>query len=303
MHGKKYSKYVKTLEFRENRPDFYRQGLKLGPDFFGFDIQLELGTYVAPGELGRNPGKPHVHNFDQVMMWIGVDTHDMGDLDAEIEVCLGEDLERVMVTTSTAIFVPKGTPHYPATIHRMDKKSLYMEISYTKRYSEKVYDTDKKPGDYAAFMSKTFGMIEGFAFRRKGPWSYGPTNRDDSGGKLAIIPGKMIENEFLLLFESIEKAPYRFGPNPWAPHAHPMPEVLFFLGSDPGNLYDLGGEAEFALGKEKELHVINKPTAVICPDNFPHCPLTITKVDRPFFLMDLRPFGMMGKKDKMSEIK
>ncbi|MGD9157990.1 MAG: hypothetical protein PVG39_06260 [Desulfobacteraceae bacterium] len=81
-----------------------------------------------------------------------------------------------------------------------------------------------------------------------------------------------------------------------------MPEVLFFLGSDPDNLSDLGGEAEFALGKEKEIHIINKPTAVLCPDKFPHCPLTITKIDRPFFLMDFKPFGMMGKKDKMSKI-
>ena len=79
------------------------------------------------------------------MIWIGVDTKDMGDLDAEIEVCLGQGMERIMVTTSTAIFVPKGTPHYPATIHKMNKKSLYMEISYTKRYSEKVYAANKNP--------------------------------------------------------------------------------------------------------------------------------------------------------------
>jgi hypothetical protein len=117
MPRNKYSKYVKILEFKESRPDFYRQGLKLGPDFFGFDIHLKLGTYATPGKIGRNPGKPHVHNFDQVMIWIGVDTKDMGDLDAEIEVCLGQGMERIMVTTSTAIFLPKGTPHYPATIH------------------------------------------------------------------------------------------------------------------------------------------------------------------------------------------
>ena len=95
MPSKKYSKYVRTLEFKESRPDFYRQGLKLGPDFFGFDIQLEIGTYVAPGTIGRNPGKPHFHSFDQVMVWLGVDTNDMGDLDAEIEICLGENLDRV----------------------------------------------------------------------------------------------------------------------------------------------------------------------------------------------------------------
>jgi hypothetical protein len=302
MARKKYSKYVKTLEFKESRPDFYRQGIKLGSDFFGFDVLLEMGTYIAPGRLGINPGKPHVHNFDQVMIWLGVDTDDIGDLDAEIEVCLGEDLERHMITTSTAMFIPKGTPHYPATINRMDKKSFYIEISYTKNYSEKLFKTDKKAGDYATYMSKTRGMVQSIAFIRKGAWSYGATNRDDSGGNLAFINGKGLKNDFLLMFESLKKAPYRFGPNPSAPHTHPMPEVLFFLGSDPDNMNELGGEAELALGKEKEIYVINKPTAVLCPDKFPHCPLTITKVDKPFFLMDCRPFGMMGKKDKMSDL-
>jgi hypothetical protein len=302
MSKKKYSKYVKTLEFKEKRSDFYRQGTKIGNDFLGFDLQVELGTYIAPGRIGKNPGKPHIHNFDQVMMWLGVDTDDMGDLDSEVELCLGEDLERHIITTSTAVFVPKGTSHYPATINRIDKKFLYIEISFTKRYSEKIFKTDKKAGEYATFMSKTREMVQSIAFIRKGAWSYGPTNRDDSGGNLAFITGKGLENDFLLLFESLKKAPYRFGPNPWAPHTHPMPEILFFLGSDPDNMNDLGGEAEFALGKEKEIHVITKPSAVLCPDKFPHCPLTITKVDRPFFLMDCRPFGMMDKKDKMAEI-
>lgn len=87
--------------------------------------------------------------------------------------------------------------------------------------------------------------------------------------------------------------------DPWKPHAHPQPEILLFMGSDPVHLEDLGGVAEFALGKEKEVHVINKPTAVLIPKGFLHCPLTITKVERPFYMCDIRPFGMFGKKDKM----
>ncbi len=302
MAKRKYAKYVMPLSFNESRPDFYRQGARITSEFMGIDLEIEIGTYAAPGKTGRNPGKPHTHNFDQVMLWLGVDTDDIGDLDSEIELCLGEDLERHIITTSTAVFVPKGTPHYPATINRIDRKFLYIEISYKKKYNEKVFKTDKKAGNYARFMSKTGEMKQSIGFIRKGPWSYGPTNRDDSGGHLAVIEGRGLENRFMLLFETLKKAPYRFGPNPWAPHVHPMPEILFFLGSDPNNLNDLGGEAEFSLGKEEEVYVINKPTAVLCPDRFPHCPLTITRIDRPFFLMDCRPFGMMDKKDRMTDI-
>ena len=46
-----------------------------------------------------------------------------------------------------------------------------------------------------------------------------------------------------------------------------------------------------ALGEEKERHIFTEPTAVICPAELLHCPLTITKVDKPFILSDVRPFG------------
>ena len=45
------------------------------------------------------------------------------------------------------------------------------------------------------------------------------------------------------------------------------------------------------MGKEMERHVISEPTAVFIPKGLPHCPLIVTRVDRPFFLTDVRPFG------------
>ena len=76
--------------------------------------------------------------------------------------------------------------------------------------------------------------------------------------------------------ESLKKAPYRFGPNPEKPHAHPMPEILFFVGTDTDNLGDLGGEAEICLGKEKESYVITRPTAVASiPTSRPPMGLTV----------------------------
>jgi hypothetical protein len=91
--------------------------------------------------------------------------------------------------------------------------------------------------------------------------------------------------------ESLKKAPYRFGPYPDKPHAHPKPEILFFMSTDTSDLSNLGGEAELCLGKEMERHIINEPCAVVLPKGFLHLPLTITKIDRPFILTDVRPFG------------
>lgn len=34
-----------------------------------------------------------------------------------------------------------------------------------------------------------------------------------------------------------------------------------------------------------------EPTAVVIPKGVAHCPLIITRIDRPFMLTDVRPFG------------
>ena len=104
----------------------------------------------------------------------------------------------------------------------------------------------------------------------------------------------MLISSFCYLYESLKKAPYRFDPDPTKPHTHPQPEILFFLGVDTNDLSQLGGEVECSLGEEMEKHIITRPTAVVVPAGLPHNPLTITKVDKPFILLDCRPFGHGG---------
>ena len=72
-------------------------------------------------------------------------------------------------------------------------------------------------------------------------------------------------------------------PNPYVlEHDHPYDEVLFFTGFDPQNTLDLGGAAELEL--EGETHVIDSTCAIYVPAGMKHCPLTITRIDRPFGL-------------------
>ena len=64
------------------------------------------------------------------------------------------------------------------------------------------------------------------------------------------------------------------------PHKHDWDEYLVFLGTDPKDPFDLGGEIEFWVGGEK--HLITKSCAVFCPRGVYHCPLYTRRVDRPF---------------------
>jgi hypothetical protein len=64
-------------------------------------------------------------------------------------------------------------------------------------------------------------------------------------------------------------------------HTHDCDEIIAFMGSNPDDPHDLGGEVEMWLGDEK--YIITKSTIVVAPGGLVHCPLIIRRVDRPIF--------------------
>jgi hypothetical protein len=65
------------------------------------------------------------------------------------------------------------------------------------------------------------------------------------------------------------------------PHVHETDEILGFFGSDPDRPYDLGGEVEMWL--EDDRHVIDRSCMIFIPAGMKHCPLVLSRVDRPIF--------------------
>ena len=77
------------------------------------------------------------------------------------------------------------------------------------------------------------------------------------------------------------------------PHVHPYPECLVFVGLDPRRPDYLGAKLQYCLGKELEIHPFDKPTCVIAPGGFYHCPSVTLDVNNPigysFFIISLGP--------------
>jgi hypothetical protein len=73
-------------------------------------------------------------------------------------------------------------------------------------------------------------------------------------------------------------------------HTHDFDEVIGFFGSDPQNPSDLGGEVEFWLEDEK--YILKKSCLIFAPKGLKHCPLRVTRVDRPIFFLAA---GISGK--------
>ncbi len=68
-------------------------------------------------------------------------------------------------------------------------------------------------------------------------------------------------------------------PNPVTQlHSHPFDEVLLYMGSDPHNPQDLGGEIEIQLDDEK--HRFDTTTSIFIPQGVAHS-IKYLRVDKP----------------------
>ena len=292
MAEKKYVQNLKELSFREYEQGGLRKECVMDGSYLGVDTHVKYGTFWTAGKILPYSDKPHVHDFDQVLLFAGSDMKDIGELGAEVSICLGEEMETHIITTTTTVAIPKGIPHFPATVNFLNLRFFYYEISITPQYDEKPYETDNVPSPPAGWRSKYRKYIMPLSFIRKGAWHYGPANRDDGGGHMAIVSTKDIAGfDFVLLYESMARAPYRIGPDPDNPHTHPTTQIMCFLGTDPDEPEDLGAEFEICLGEEEERHVFTKSTAVVTPPFLPHWPGGLLKMDRPIIMADIHPFG------------
>jgi hypothetical protein len=291
MIASKYGNYVKGLSFRDFGESGFRQGTVMDREFLGLDVHIKYGAYWTAGRIGKEPYGPHVHDFDQVILFAGSDMDDIGELGAEIEFCLGEEMETYIITTTTAVAIPRGMPHFPATVNRLDKRFFFMEISLAPEYNETPFKTDRKSSGVAGFRSKYRKHVIPLAFIRKGAWHYGPENRDDGGGYIAFVRTEEAGFDFVMLYESIKKGPYRIGPEPDKPHAHPTTQIMCFLGTDTDDLGRFGADFEICLGEEEERHIFSTPTVVVTPPFLPHWPGGVVKLTSPIIMADIHPFG------------
>lgn len=114
----------------------------------------------------------------------------------------------------------------------------------------------------------------------------------------AHVPTKDVRERVLYLDDEVIKGAFYVattwfwkatGPGPQA-HVHDFPEVLGFFGTNPKDAHDLGGEVELWLDGEK--HLMTKSFLAYIPAGMKHCPLQVTRADRPIFHFSTGPKSM-----------
>jgi len=81
--------------------------------------------------------KPHNHDFDQFLCFLGTDPMNIEDFGAEIELSLGEEGEKHVITTPTIVHIPKGLIHCPLNYKRVDKPVYHLDVFLAPEYIRK----------------------------------------------------------------------------------------------------------------------------------------------------------------------
>ena len=129
MAEKKYAEMVKKIPFvaGSKGPLFSVNSKSLN----GFGAQVIYACAYETGITGKSQ-KPHTHNFDEAIFFVGTDPHHLDELGAEVEMSIGpEEDEKYTFTEPTVFVVPKGVPHCPIRTLRLEKPYVCFVVSLT----------------------------------------------------------------------------------------------------------------------------------------------------------------------------
>ncbi len=79
--------------------------------------------------------KRHCHEFAQYLCFFSSNPGDAGDFDAEVEISLGEEEEKHVITSPTVAYIAAGLFHGPLNFVRIGKPVLFIDIAMSGRYS------------------------------------------------------------------------------------------------------------------------------------------------------------------------
>jgi hypothetical protein len=131
MSKKRIQKYLVSKPAYEVVPPFETKGripamtLMSNNLIPGSNMYVEAGWILAMPDPNPHIGE-HTHDYDEIVIHLGVDSEYPEELGAEIEFCV--DGRPLTVEKTSAVFVPKGVKHGPLTWKRFSKPHLEMTI-------------------------------------------------------------------------------------------------------------------------------------------------------------------------------
>jgi hypothetical protein len=121
------------------------------PEYGGTSLLSHAGELKADVSIGYHPvtkpilfGDTHSHANAELLCFIGGNPLDITDLGAEIDMSLGAEHEKHLITKTSCVSIPANLPHCPLNIRKVTKPIIFLEISLTRNYKSKEIEPASK---------------------------------------------------------------------------------------------------------------------------------------------------------------
>ncbi|MBN2238940.1 MAG: hypothetical protein JW712_04130 [Dehalococcoidales bacterium] len=119
------------------------------PHYEGFSMLSHNGELDEDCSIGYHCitkpicfDKPHAHDFTELLFFIGGDPTDIRELGCEVEITLGEEMEKHVITKAGVVSIPANLQHCPIDIRNLTKPIVFLEVSLTRLYGKPVAKED-----------------------------------------------------------------------------------------------------------------------------------------------------------------
>jgi hypothetical protein len=237
--------------------------------------------------------EPHVHAFDEVIGFIGSDPKNPKELDARMEIILGDETH--FLTQSCLVHVPAGMKHCPLTFREVNRPVFFFTLAPISRYgrtSERMKQevaSDKKPPDFIPLPPDKSGsryaryiITEPAPHRPSAPVEGRPPPQPPrptaKATHIVSLNSDVSPGAFYVDFVWIWSGDMTMAPQP---HAHDFDEMIGFVGypADREHPRAVGGDVSIMLEDEK--HAIKQSSLVYVPKGLSHCPIEFKNIKIP----------------------
>ena len=127
----KYGEYIISKEIYKVIPQDYT-GTSLLSHNGELKADLSMGYHCVTKPILFK--ETHSHNNAEILCFIGGNPRDITDFGAEIEMSLGPEHEKHVITQTSCVSIPPNLPHCPLNIKKVTKPIVFLEISLTPSY-------------------------------------------------------------------------------------------------------------------------------------------------------------------------
>ena len=140
MAGLVTAKYIRTNVTRASRHEAVTAPIPVLKSDEGYGNMDFFMYWKCVDKPYTDESEPHRHEFDQYLVFLGGDPHDMLNLGGEIELTLSEDgkhSEKHVFTTYTTVFIKAGLFHCPLVFKKVTKPIIFYDYISRLSYARK----------------------------------------------------------------------------------------------------------------------------------------------------------------------